>query len=302
MPFTLLIHHAASRGHGHPPSSLQGLRACLEAGARVVEVDVTPLADGDFALLHDGKLERATDGSGDVFAATAGQVRRLHYRWQDAVTDEPVGLLSQAVSLLPGYPHLQELQLDLKPHAPLDDIVLDRLLRQIEPAKPRIRVTSVADWAVRRLRDLDGDLPLGFDPLLYLDVETDQERKAQRPVAAPPFRVGAYGYRDDHPLSMRVWGTVADYLAARADALWVQAPAGAVWYIRASLLDRVLAQGFDWIAHLHARAAQVDAWTLDADKPGHVERAQRLAEAGVDRITTNDAPRVAAALGGEVQF
>ena len=302
MTSTSLVHHAANRGHGHPPGSLQGLRVCLEAGARAVEVDVTPLADGDFALLHDGKLERSTDGSGDAFDATAGQVRRLHYRRQGDVTDEPVGLLSQAVSLLRDYPHLQELQLDLKPHAPLNDVVLDGLLRQIEPVKGRIRVTSVADWALRRLRGLDGDLSLGFDPLLYLDVETGQEQKAPRPDAAPPFRVGAYGYRDDHPLSTRQWGATADYLAARAGALWVQAPAGAAWYIRGSLLDRALDDGFDWIAYLHARTAVVDAWTLDAHRPGHLQLARRLAAAGIDRITTNDAPRLAMDLGGDVEF
>ena len=292
----LLVHHAASRGHDHPPGSLRGLRACLEAGARVVEVDATPLADGDFALLHEGKLERATDGVGDVFATTADQVRRLRYRWRDAITGEPVGLLSQAVSLVRDDPHLQELQLDLKPHAPLTDGVLGNLLRHIEPVQDRIRVTSVADWALRRLRTLAPDLSLGFDPLLYLDVETGEERHA------PPFRVGAYGYRDDHPLAARVWGTPADYLAARAEALWVQAPAAAAWYIRASILDQLLDHGFDWIAYLHARGAEVDAWTLDAGKPGHIERTRRLVAAGIDRITTNDAPRLAAALGSDLVF
>jgi len=296
MTMILLVHHAASRGHDHPPGSLRGLRACLEAGARVVEVDATPLADGDFALLHEGKLERATDGVGDVFAVTADQVRRQRYTWQGVVTDEPVGLLSQAVALVRAYPHLQELQLDLKPHAPLTGAVLQDLLRQIEPVKGQIRVTSVADWALRRLRGLDRDISLGVDPLLYLDVETGEERHA------PPFRVGAYGYRDDHPLSARVWGAPADYLSARAEALWVQAPAGAVWYIRASILDQILDHGFDWIAYLHARGAEVDAWTLDAGKPGHIERARRLAAAGIDRITTNDAPRLAAALGCDPVF
>ena len=49
----LLIHHAANRGHGYPPNSLQSLLFCVKAGARVIEVDVTPLADGDFAMIHD---------------------------------------------------------------------------------------------------------------------------------------------------------------------------------------------------------------------------------------------------------
>jgi len=75
-----------------------------------------------------------------------------------------------------------------------------------------------------------------------------------------------------------------------------------VWYIRALLLARALDDGFDWIAYLHTRSALVDAWTLDVDKTGHVELAQRLISAGVDCITTNDAPRLAAALDSTVEF
>ena len=43
-------------------------------------------------------------------------------------------------------------------------------------------------------------------------------------LAVPPLRQGAYGYWDDHPLAIRRWGEKADYLAARAEALWAQAP------------------------------------------------------------------------------
>lgn len=75
-----------------------------------------------------------------------------------------------------------------------------------------------------------------------------------------------------------------------------------MWYIRAALLARALDDGFDWIAYLHAQAALVDAWTLDVHKAGHLELAQRLISAGVDRITTNDAPRLAVALDSTVEF
>ena len=47
----LLIHHAANRGKPFRPASLRGLRECLEAKARIMEIDIIPLADGDFADL-----------------------------------------------------------------------------------------------------------------------------------------------------------------------------------------------------------------------------------------------------------
>jgi glycerophosphoryl diester phosphodiesterase len=293
----LLIHHAANRGCIHPPSSLRGLQTCLEAGARVVEVDIIPLAGGDFALLHDERLDGSTNGTGPVSAATADQVRQLRHTWQGALTDEPVGLLSQAIALLRDHaaPSLQELQLDFK-FAPPDDAVLRDLLRAVEPVKEWVRVTCGEDWLLRRLRALDPGLALGFDPLLYLEIDADPAVSPEETPDPLPARVGAYGYRDDHPLALRVWGTTADYLAARAETLAVLPPPGGVWYIHGSLLARVLDDGFDWIGYLHERSIQVDVWTLDAGQPGHVELARRLIAAGVDRITTNDAPRLSEAL------
>jgi glycerophosphoryl diester phosphodiesterase len=294
----LLIHHAANRGRLHPSGSLSGLQACLEAGARIVEVDLSPTADGDFALLHGPHLERDTNGSGPIHALTAAQISGLRHVWRGAVTDVPVGLLGQALALLRDHPHPVELQLDLKPDCLLDPTPLTRLVEQLRPVKDRVRVTSPGDWLLRRLRALDPDLPLGFDPLLYLDL--DSEGGDGRDV--PPYRQGAYGYLDDHPLASQRWGRPADYLAARAEALWLQAPTAIIWYINAWLLGRALDEGFDWIADLHERGAQVTAWTLDADNPEAVALARRLAERGADRITTNDAPALARALGSGVVY
>jgi len=287
-----LVYHAARRGDRHPPSSLSGLADCLAAGASIIEVDIAPLADGGFALVHDARLEHVSEGKGLAPAATSAQIHGLHHRWHDALTDEPLGLLSEAVALIEKHPGMAELQLDLKPYRPLTDDVLGSLLRHLAPVKARVRVSCVADWAIRRLAALDGTLSLGFDPLLYLDVERGDARKE----AAPPLRTGAYGYLDEHPLALARWGAPGDYLAARAEALWTQAPV-AMWYIRGAMLARALDDGFDWIAWLHDRGAQVVAWTLDASHPHQLDLARILTKAGVDRITTNDAGALARALG-----
>jgi glycerophosphoryl diester phosphodiesterase len=126
-------------------------------------------------------------------------------------------------------------------------------------------------------------------------VETEQAR----PAGVPPFRVGSYGYRDDHPLASERWGTDAAYFAARAEALLMQAPAGAMWYLRAALLWDVLQSGFDWIAFLHQNGSRAAAWTLDAGQPEHETMAARLAEAGIDAITTNTPDRLERVLRSE---
>jgi len=293
----MLVHHAARREHGHPPNSPAAVRACLEAAARAIEVDISPLADGHFVLLHGPFLEPETTGSGPVSEHTAAQVRTLHYTHGGTTSQAPVGFLAEVLDLLAAHPHPVELQLDLKPNIFLSDAVLARLAADLRPFGARVRVTSPADWVLRRLQAIAPELALGFDPLLYLRL--DEEKQSPD---LPPFRRGAYGYLDDHPLAGHRWGPPAAYWAARAEALWAQSPQGAIWYIHARLLARALDDGFDWIADLHRRGAKVDAWTLDAHRPEEVALARRLLAHGLDRITTNNAPALARALDVDVIY
>ncbi len=280
-----LIHHAANCGHHHPPGSIAALRACLEAGAKRIEIDVIPLADGSFALLHDRELGVDTDGEGEAPRAKRSDVARLHYRHGTQISEEKVGFLEEAVALLTAASETDRLQIDLKPFAPLTHAVLRNFLDIIAPVKDRVQVSSVADWAIRALAAFVPELSLGFDPLLYLDLVGSEPR----PKGIPPFRLGAYGLADDHPLSAFQWGPLGDYLAARAAALFVQVPEGCQWFIRADLLKTAFESGFDWIDFLHQRKSQVDAWTIDPDDPDQVATAQMLVERGVDALTT-DAP------------
>jgi len=267
-------------------------------------MDISPLADGNFLLLHGPLLDEGTNGSGPIAAHTTDEVRHLRLTRQDVVTDEPVGVLSQALELVDRHPHAVELQLDLKPHSALSGLVLSRFVSALQPVKERVRVTSVADWLLRRLHHLDPELPLGFDPMLYLDLEQSvgSSEVGEREPTLPPFRFGGYGYWDDHPLATRRWGDTASYLAARAEALWVQVPFGVIWYIRAAMIAQALEDGFDWIAYLHGRGAEVDVWTLNPGRPEDVALARRLVAAGVDRITTDDAPAWTGILDADVAF
>ncbi len=284
-----LIHHAAHCGHDAPPNSLSAIQTCFEAGAAVVEIDVIPLADGSFALLHDQDLEADTDGQGQATRMSRDQIKDLHYVVAGKATTEPVGFLDEALDLLSEYPDVSRLQLDLKPYAPLTQSVLREFLDLLVPCSEQVQVTSVADWAVRSLAKSMPDLALGFDPLLYLDIVVDEPRSEQ----IPPFRIGAYGFLDDHPLSAYQWGPLGDYFAARAAALLVQVPAGCEWFIRAELLGLALDAGFDWIDFLHQHGSRVDGWTIDVDQPQQVSLAKVMVEHGIDALTTDTPARLA---------
>lgn len=290
-----LIHHAAHHEHDAPPGSLSALESCLQAGAAVIEIDVIPLADGSFALLHEQDLSVETDGVGKAPQMRREQVENLHYRIDGRVTDENVGFLESAIDLLAAHPDTQRLQLDLKPFSPLTEAVLRDFMAMIEPVKGRIQVSSVADWAIRALADASPGLSLGFDPLLYLDLAEDQPR----PKDIPPFRLGAFGLMDDHPLSAFQWGSMGDYFAARAAALLVQVPEGCDWFIRAEVLKMAMEADFDWIDFLHQNGSDVDGWTIDVNSPEQIDLARMLVAHGVDALTTDTPGRLAAHISAD---
>ncbi len=287
-----LIHHAANCGHNEPPGSLSALQACLSSGAAYIEIDLIPLADGSFALLHDPNLTADTNGTGSAPGMKRDQIENLHYVHNGTVTDERVGFLDDAIHLLKQFPNCRRLQLDLKPFSPLNQHMLNNFSSIIEPIMDRVQVTSVADWAVRTLSIHSPKLALGFDPLLYLDLESDEPR----PEIIPPFRVGAYGLLDDHPLSAYQWGTPGDYFAARANALLTQVPARCEWFIRAEVLKIALDAGFNWIEFLHQQGSSVDGWTIDVTQPEQLKLAQTLVDQGVDKLTTDAPGKLASAL------
>lgn len=280
---TLFIQHAAYLDRNSPPGSLSSLQKCLLNQVEWIEVDIIPLKGGDFALLHDPKLENISTGQGDAIEKTALEIQALSYSGKYSGGEKvSLGTLSQAVQMMMEVQNNSHLQLDLKPYAALTPDVLKNLLALIDPIKEKIIVSCVADWAVRHLRKMDSSLMLGFDPLLYLDMVNAEPR----PEGIPPFRVGAFGYLDDHPLAAQKWGKHADYFAMRAEALLCQVPKGITWFINTNLLIAALDAGFNWIRVLKEKGSKVDAWTIDLDQ---MNLAKRLIAEEIDFITSNDA-------------
>ncbi|MBW4437805.1 MAG: glycerophosphodiester phosphodiesterase [Pleurocapsa minor GSE-CHR-MK-17-07R] len=279
----VIVHHmAALDASPYPPNALEGVRACLEAGARFIEIDVTPLRADDYLLVHDDVLEHETSGSGPVSNASAGDIASLHIKHRDTVTPYTPALLSQVVALMLDFGGEARLQIDYKSVLPMaDDEPLRRLLRLIEPLGTRVLVSSGADWHLRRLRALAGWLDLGFDIGFYLDY-----RPQPADPRLPPFRAGAYGYHDDHIVAgQRLLPTPA-YLAERCDILRLTTPGMSTWYVHHLLISRMLDDGFNLADWLHGHDIRLDAWTLDVGRPTSAD-ALRLRDAGVDQFTTN---------------
>jgi glycerophosphoryl diester phosphodiesterase len=92
----LVIGHAAAAGEA-PANTLAGVRACLDAGAEAMEIDVQLCADGAPVLMHDETVDRTTNLKGPVRTLSLAALRGA-----DAGDGEPVPTLDQVLELVGG--------------------------------------------------------------------------------------------------------------------------------------------------------------------------------------------------------
>ncbi len=273
------VAHMGVLSGAHRPNTFAAIRECFELGVGRIEIDVHSLAGGDFIVTHDRRLEQETSGRGPVGRATPDEVRAARFLY-DAGDRPP--LLSEVAAMAAGCE--TELQLDLKDWRPLTPDRIEALLRAVGPVHERVIVSSGQDWNLRRLHAAAPSLAVGFDPGLYVDVLPPGEP------AFLPRTEGAYGYRDDHPLALGRTLETASYLRERMDALATQAPAAREWFLRYGLVLRMLDDGFDVAAWLADRGISANVWTLDYGGEASMRAFERLASAGVARVTTNTTP------------
>lgn len=288
----VIVHHkAALDASPYPPNSLEGVRACLEAGAAFIEIDVMALAADDYLLVHDMTLEAETTGTGEVGATTAEAARGLFIRDSGQVTAYRPPLLSEVVALFGEFPGASRLQIDYKNVYPSpDDEKLRRLLHLIEPLGDRVLVSSGADWHLRRLKKLAPWLDVGFDIGFYLDYRPNGSDPRH-----PPYTLGDYGYHDDHLLAKRRMLPTAAYLAERCEIFLRSVPEASIWYVDYKVIAKGLDDGFNMADWLHQQGIRLDAWTLDVGKPAE-QFVRPLRDAGVDQFTTNTPLAVGALL------
>lgn len=63
--------------HGFMENTLPSIEAAFAAGADVVEIDIHPTTDGEFAVFHDWTLDCRTDGTGVTRQQTMAYIRTL---------------------------------------------------------------------------------------------------------------------------------------------------------------------------------------------------------------------------------
>ncbi len=69
----------AHRGHSiaFPENTLEAYRKAIELGVEMIECDINITRDGKLVMIHDATLDRTTNGSGRVSAATWEEIQQL---------------------------------------------------------------------------------------------------------------------------------------------------------------------------------------------------------------------------------
>jgi len=145
----LVIAHRGDSAH-RPENTAAAFASALEAGVTLVELDVQMTADGHVVVLHDPRVDRTTDGRGDVRAMTLAEVKTLSAgypaRFGDAYAGERVPTLAEALGLIHGRARVM---IEIKTDSVTDD------------AEGGVEARTIAE--VRRQRLEDAVALISFD-------------------------------------------------------------------------------------------------------------------------------------------
>jgi glycerophosphoryl diester phosphodiesterase len=154
----LVVAHRGASGVA-PENTLAAFRRAVEIGAPAVECDVHLTADGVPIVIHDARVDRTTNGTGDVAALTLAELRRLDAgSWFDPrCAGERLPTLEEALAAAAGRARVF-VELKVGGGAAL----VDRALADLARSGADVAVISFGADEVRLVAERRADLPLGF--------------------------------------------------------------------------------------------------------------------------------------------
>jgi glycerophosphoryl diester phosphodiesterase len=92
----------------HQENTLEAVQGAIDAGADFVEIDLRHSSDGKYLLMHDGTVDRMTDGHGAVKSLTWAELSKLqvHDRRLTNVPASRIPLFSEVLPLCKGRIHI----------------------------------------------------------------------------------------------------------------------------------------------------------------------------------------------------
>lgn len=151
--------------HGYLENTLPSIRASFDAGADVVEIDVHPTTDGQFAVFHDWTLDCRTEGRGETRAHSMAQLKALdvgHGYTADGGKTFPfrgkgVGLMPSLDEVFAAFP-TQRFVINVKSRDPAEGTKLAAALGKLAAAQRGALVVYGGNEPVAALRALLPDV------------------------------------------------------------------------------------------------------------------------------------------------
>ncbi len=142
-----------------PENTLAAFRRALEIGAPAVECDVHLTADDVPIVIHDARVDRTTDGTGDVASLRLAELRALDAgRWfSPSYAGERLPTLDEVLTASAGRARVF-VELKVGGGAAL----VDRALADVQRCDAAVAIISFGPEEVRLVAERRPDLPLGF--------------------------------------------------------------------------------------------------------------------------------------------
>ncbi len=87
----------------HPENSISAIKHAIELGVDIVELDVKTTKDGIPVLMHDGTVDRTTNGTGKVKDYTLAELKALSLKMPDGtITEETIPTFEEALRVIHG--------------------------------------------------------------------------------------------------------------------------------------------------------------------------------------------------------
>lgn len=99
--YILVAAHRAAH-QDYPENSLAAINESIRLGVDIIEIDVRQSKDGKFVLMHDGTVDRTTNGTGKVSDLNFSDLRALHLVHDGEITDERIPTFEELLKATKG--------------------------------------------------------------------------------------------------------------------------------------------------------------------------------------------------------
>ncbi len=167
-PVKLFSHRGIQTGY--PENSLQALKSLISKGVDGAEIDLRTTSDGHIILMHDERIDRGTDGQGEVKAKRWEEMRNLQLKDNSGnVTPYSIPELAEVLQLIKSHPHF-EIAFDLKDVDP-ESVARQVLLAGVERQVLFFVADPMQVELARSITGLNSELRIIVDMLTWWKIE-----------------------------------------------------------------------------------------------------------------------------------